>query len=409
MKLLLPFIMAAFPCAAAEDLSYAALTRDDGSFPGYGVNHRGALCVVTAADPGDDGKATVFDFPKGLRFDTAKAKAFQQPSSNVYIFGNTEFPSAVPYEPEFELKAGDRLVAVSPDGSKVEGKLMYNPANGEGYSSFMGPVDLDIFTDDENAEPDVFPGSPVFSAGSGNVVGTVVVRRSVVKPYHPVRLPGRFRFEPLCLPTGEKREPEMMAAYGGVAFAKPLQKDVFRWLLPGCLWDLEVGMSTETLEEKRGKLGSFREDFKDHMFVIREDTPVCYQVQYIPGPDKESRGRIVEIKLHGSTNSYLGGYPKAEKLVAALEQAFGKPRLFTSSLDGTGLAGNQFAAHWLAGDRSITLRMLREPIAISAYLVISESKTSTQLDMMLKKQKLGSAPASMVAAYKDWVASPEEK
>ncbi|WP_193215133.1 hypothetical protein [Luteolibacter marinus] len=286
---------------------------------------------------------------------------------------------------------------------------MYNPANGEDYSSFMGPISLEIFTDDENAEPDVVPGSPVFSAASGKVVGTVVVRRSVVKPYPPVQLPGKFLFEPLCLPTGEKREPEMMAAYGGVAFAKPQPKGVFRWLLPGCLWDLEVGMSTETLEEERGKLGSFSENFRDHSFLIREDTPVCYKVQYTPGPDKESRGRIVEIKLEGSTNSHLGDYPKAEKLVTELEQAFGKPRLFTSSLDRTGLAGEQFAAHWLSGDRSITLRMLREPMAISVYLVISESKTSTHLDLMMKNHKFGSAPASMVAAYQDWVTRPKEK
>jgi hypothetical protein len=220
-------------------------------------------------------------------------------------------------------------------------------------------------------------------------------------------LPGRFLFEPLCLPTGEKAAREELAAYGGLTLVKAMPKDVFRWLLPGCLWDLEVGMSTETLEEKRGKLGSFRENFKDHMFVIREDTPVCYNVQYIPGPDKESRGRIVEIKLEGSANARLGEYPKAEQLVAALEQAFGKPRLFTASLDGSGLAGKQFAAHWLCGDRSLTLRMLREPMTVSAYLVISEFKTSTLLDMILKKQKLGAAPASMVAAYKDWLAVPE--
>jgi hypothetical protein len=409
MRFLVLFALASAACAAAEETSYAALAREGGSFPGYGVDHRGALCIVTAFDPTDGGKPAVFVSPKDMRFDTSKAKAYAQPSSSIHIFGRTEFPHAVPFEAEFVLKAGDRLVAVSPDGGRVEGKLAYNPANGEDYSSSFGPLGLDVFIEDENTEPAVVPGSPVFSMDSGNVVGTVVVRRSVVKPHNPVQIPGRFRIEPLCLPTGEKPEPEMMSAYGGLAFPKPVPRDVFRWLLPGCLWDLEVGMSRETLEQKRGKLSMFREDFKDNQFIIREDTPICYQVQYIPGPDKESRGRAVEIKLEGSTNLHLGEYPKAERLVAALEQAFGKPRLFTASLNPTGWAGTQLAAHWVCGERSLTMRMAREPMAISVYLVVSESKSSTMLEMIQKKEKMGSAPASMPAAYKQWLGGFEEK
>ncbi|MGJ8643560.1 MAG: hypothetical protein ACSHX9_09150 [Luteolibacter sp.] len=409
MKVFLAFVLVALPLATAEEFSYAAFTRDGESFPGYGVSHRGALCIVTAVNPSDEGNDTLFDFQEGKRFDVAQAKTYQQPSSSVFIIGGADFPHAVAYEPEFVLKAGDRLVAVSPEGKKVEGDLMYNPANGEDYHSTMGPLNLNIFIDDKDAFPGAGAGWPVFSVESGNAVGTVVIRRSVVKPYDPVELPGRFQFEPLCLPTGDKGETEKMTAYGGIPLVKPLPKQAFRWLLPGCLWDVEVGMSRETLEAKRGKLSSLREDFKDHMFIIREDTPVCYRVQYVPGRDKENRDRIVEIQLEGYTNSHLGEFPKAEKLIAGLEQAFGKPRLFTTSLDATGLAGRQFAAHWLCGDRSVTLRMLRGPIEISAYVVISESKTSTLLDMIMKKQKLGTAPASMVEAYKDWLAAFERE
>lgn len=409
MRLLLIILSSLLPCGAEEALSYAAFQNEGGAYPAFGVSHRGSLCIVTALHPGDGGKAASFSLPKGQQFSSAQAKTYQQPGTSVYIFGKKEFTQAVPYDPEFQLKAKDRLVAVSPEGKRIEGFLLYNPANGSDYSSDMGPLSLTVITDDKTMENIAAPGWPVFSVGSGKVVGTVVVRRSVVKPHNPVELPGQFLFEPLCLPTGKKPEPQMMNAYGGLPFDKPVVRDVFRWLLPDCLWDLEVGMSREALEQKRGKLGSFRENFSDHSFQLRADTPICYEVQYHPGPDKESRGRIVEIELEGTAKSSLGEYPKAEKLVSALEQVFGKPRLFTSSFDPTGNANTRFIGHWLCGERSLTLRLSYYPPDVSAQIVIGEAKTNTLFNGVHKVHKMGQAPASMVVAYKSWLADLKAK
>jgi hypothetical protein len=218
-----------------------------------------------------------------------------------------------------------------------------------------------------------------------------------------VEMVGRFEFEPLCLPSAEKPERVMADGFGGLQFLTPQDKHVFRWLLPASLWEVEVGWSREQLEEKRGKLSSWREEFKDHSFVIRDDTPMLYRVQYRPGKEKEDRERVVEIELTGSTNPYLGEFLKAENLVAKLEGAFGKPRVFTSSFQPNERAGKQFVAHWLQGERSMTLRLTREPMAISAHLVVSETKVSSLVGRVMKDHKMGGAPSSLVAAFKEWV------
>ncbi|BCX46754.1 hypothetical protein HAHE_06620 [Haloferula helveola] len=389
--------------ASAQEFSYKAFKRDVGDSTGYGVSYRGALCIVTASVPGEEDTRS-FSLADSKPFEVAKAKVIEQPTSKVFIFGGTDFPDAVPYEADFQLKAGESLVAVGPTGEQVEAALLFNPGNGDAYHSWMGPVRLMLVLEDPDLEPPVRSGWPVFSKTSGKVVGTVVPKRSVLAPHPPVTIPGQFLFEPLCLPSTEKREETMRRNYGGIELVEPQPESLFRWLLPTCLWDVEVGIGREELEEKRGKLSSFREDFDDHRYVIRDDTPALYRVQYLPGPDKESRERTVAIEMSGTINPYLGEYPKAERLVEAMEKAFGKPRLFSSSFDPPGIAKTQFIAHWLSGERGMTLRISREPLALSVHMMISETKRNKLLDRVLAEHKMGGPPASILAAYHDWLA-----
>lgn len=388
-----------------EGFSYKAFINEGGSYPAYGVLHRGVECVVTAVHPGDDENPAKFTSAGGRVFDGGQGKLYEQKGTRVYIYGAGEMPEAVPYDPEFGLEGGTRLVAVSPAGVQVEGSLLYNPANGSGYSSGMGALKLMVITEDETMEGIAQPGWPVFSNETGKVVGTVVARRSVIKPYDPVSLPGRFLFEPLCLPTGSVAEPEMMVSYCGLDFAQPMDRAEFRWMLPDCLWDLEPGMTRATLEDKRGKLSNVREDFNDHSYIIREDTPTCYRVQYVPGREKEDRERIVEIELEGYAGFSVGEYPKAESLVTVLEKAFGKPRMFTTSFDPKTYGGGKYVAHWLCGEKSVTLLMTKGSTEIGVKLVLGEGKMNGLFKRIYEKDKMGRAPGSMVVAYHEWVGS----
>lgn len=114
---------------------YQPFTHGESGVKGFGVGHRGALCIVMPKIPGLDIKGGVFALKSGSSFELAKSTAIEQPGTTIHIFAGISDPHAFGYEPDFTLKAGQRLVAVGPDGSKVGGTLYYHPANGEDYSS----------------------------------------------------------------------------------------------------------------------------------------------------------------------------------------------------------------------------------------------------------------------------------
>ncbi len=390
--------------------AYDAFSHDGGGVTGYAVTHRGALCIVTPNLPDQEMKGGTFASPSGQKFNVANATAIGQPGTRIHVFPKTSYPKSLPYEAEFKMMAKDRLVAVSPDGKKVEGAFYYHPANGEDYSSIMGPVCLTVFTDNPDVEPAVQPGWPVYAKETGKLVGTVIVRRSIVKPYGPVTLGGQYNFEPLCLPTGEKKVPELMDSYGGVKFAKPVDRGIFRWLLPACLWDVEVGTTKDALSAKRGKLDGGREIFKeDTQFTLRHDTPVCRDIQYVAGEDKGSRDRIVEIKLKGDAKMHLGEYPTALRMVTALVEALGEPSLVKSTYDRASTGGRQFVAHWIRGDRSLTLQMALYSPEVHTEITISETKTSKALESVMKSQQLTKGGQGTLEAYKKWIVAGQAK
>ena len=384
--------------------AYEVFPHDGGDVTGYAVNHRGALCIVTPVLPDQELKGGAFTTSSGQKLSLANAKTLQQPGTCVHIYPKIEFPEAQPYEAEFTLKDKDRLVAVSPDGQKLEGTFYYHPANCEDYSSAMGPVSLTVFTDNRDVEPAVKPGWPVYAKDTGKLVGTVVVRRSIVKPYLQVGMPGQYNFEPLCLPTGEKKPPELMNSYGGVSFARPTDRGSFRWLLPACLWDVGVGVTRDALAAKRGKLDGGREIFKeDTPFTLRHDTPVCRDVQYIFGADPATRDRVVEIKLEGDAKMHLGEFPTALRMVTALVHALGEPGLLKSTYDTTATGGRQFVAHWISGERSLTLQMDRYSTEVRTQISISGTKSSKALEGVMKNHQLAKGGQGMVEAYKKWI------
>lgn len=390
--------------------AYDAFSHDGGGLTGYAVSHRGALCIVTPILPDQELKGGAFTLPSGQKYPVAKATAFVQPATSIHIYPKVDFPKALPYAPDFKLKAKDRLVVVSPDGKKVEGAFYYHPANCEDYSSFFGPVNLTIFTDTPDMDAAVKPGYPVYVKDTGKLVGTVVVRHSVIKPYNPVNIPGQINFEPLCLPTGEKKNPELREAYGGVVCRRPVDKGIFRWLLPACLWDLEVGITKEELAAKRPNLDGSRENFKeDTPFTLRFDTPVCREVQYIGGSNKDNRDRIVEIKLEGDAKIHLGEFPAALRMVSALVEAFGEPSLLKAPQDAASPGGKQFVAHWLSGDRSLTLQMDRYSTEVRTQITISGTKISTALESVKKNHPLAKGSQGAVDAYKKWIQKLENK
>jgi hypothetical protein len=393
---------------------YTAFDRDGASSPAFTVEHRGALCVITT-DPTDapPDARPVFSSVGGPRIETAQARIYPHGETKVFIVPGAKSPHSLAFDPEFTLKAGEALVALSPQGKRIEGKLLYHPGNGGDYSSSFGPVRLLVITAEESRDYLAGFGWPVFSRESGRLVGTVVARPSVIPPHRPAELWGQFDFEPLCLPTGEKPEPRLRDSYGGLPLVQPIDESEFRWLLPTCLWEVGVGIGRDELEKKRTGLDGLREPYRDHTFLIRNDTPVCYEVQYITGgspilgrpkSDPADRNRIIEIALGGTTNSVRGEYPKAERLVAVLEKAFGKPRLFSRSWAPSERTGKHFIAHWILGERSMTLRLSNEMLDVSARIVISETRRTSMIDHIWPQHQPGEAPPSLVAAYKEWIA-----
>lgn len=223
-------------------------------------------------------------------------------------------------------------------------------------------------------------------------------------------MPGMFRVEPLCLSSGQKRKPDVVSSYGGVQFAKPVDKNLFRWLLPGCLWDIEVGLSRQELEEKRSQLPQGREDFKeDTPFTMRPDTPVCRRVQYISGPDADSRDRIVEIHLEGDAQMHLGAFPSANRMVEALVQALGEPRFLKADVGGNSSGGRQFLAHWICGDRSLTLQMNRYFTEVSTRISISETRSTRAAELVMKKRKLAKGAVAAVVGFEKWMQAQDNK
>lgn len=405
--------------AAEVPAGYTALDRDGSPSPAFSVEHRGALCVITTTDPAAAPRdaRSVFSSAGGPRIDTAQARTYRHGDIAVFIVPGANSPHSLAYEPAFTLKSGEALVALSPQGKRIEGKLLYHPGNGGDYSSSFGSVRLLVITAEESADYLAGSGWPVFSMESGRLVGTVVARPSVMPPHQPAEVWGQFDFEPLCLPTGEKPEPRPRDSYGGLKLAQPLDESEFRWLLPACLWDVGVGIQRDELVRKRGALDGLREPYRDHTFLIRDDTPVCYEVQYLTGgsprvgrpkSDPVERDRITEIELSGNTNPVRGEHAKAERFVAVLEKAFGKPRLFSRSWAPQDRNHKQFIAHWILGERSMTLRLTNELLGVSARIVISETRRTSLLDQIWPLHQPGEAPPSLVAAYKEWIAEQKK-
>lgn len=381
-------------------LKYQSFQKDGEPSPAFVVHHRGAMCLVTSKDdyfPPEKGSAGLFTFEGKGNLPTKSAKVYRQPFTEVFIFGKTKFEAALSYDPDFSIKTKTKVAAISPDGKVDSGFVLVNPGLGEDYRPQMGVIRLMVVTDSEEYKDRLPPGSPVIETSTGKVLG-IVAPTYLQHQREPYQASNRFEFEPLCLPTGKKLKPPPVKSLAGLPFQKAVNKEDFRWLFPASLWDYDITNDPKKIERSLV-------DYKDHQFIMREDTPFLRKIFVI----KEDGQRTQRILAQGSNAPDHCRFYKAEKLLGLLLEAFGMPSGFTDQIPGD-FNEKGMALVWDFPGGSVTLKYGFDAgvMQVEMELAPAPKKGSGVKRHPFLSKHLVAAPEDIEGAYFAWLKSEWE-
>lgn len=384
---------------AEEAYQFGKYQADGKDSPAFVIKYRGKSCLIAPRD--------MMGAVKGQKFSTAAGKALaightlEQRYLSVHILKSSQVKEDLSYVPDLELKVGDEIFSVGPNGKKDEGKLLFNQANGPAYTSDMGSVVLTVLTEDKTGKTRLPSGCPVFLKRTGQLLGVVVVGRSVREPYEYFEHPEYFKFQTLCLPATTKQKPKMMDTIAGVPFNKPVELDSYRWLMPTLAFQLKLGMNKEdrakVLVDKKGGVISYR----DHTYSVRDDAPFLATMRLDSGP----RGTALKmVTFSGHTNPEIGRFYKVEKLLKSLTESYGPPSLYTDTYTpGSDSQNARMIMHWMIGEQSITLHLHYGVLQMHGYLHVSSERSNPFIKGVAKKHRLGKPPADLNKAYFSWL------
>jgi len=384
---------------ANESHHFGKYQVDGKKSPAFVIKYRGKSCLVSPRDILRTSKDVKYRTAKGQ--DLAVVHTLAQRYLSINILESSQIKEDFSFVPNIELKAGDEIFAVGPNGKRGEGKLIFNPGNGLKYNSKMGSVVLSVLTEDKTGSTRLPSGCPVFLKSTGQLIGVVVVRRSVREPYEHFKHPEYFLFQTLCLPSSTSEPQEKIDAIAGIPFKTLVVKDDFRWLLPELAYQIKLGMNKEERSKVLGDKKGGAVSYKDHTWTIRDDTPFLY----IARLDSGARGEALkQLTFSGQTNPEIGRFYKAEKLLNSLVASYGPPNLYTDTYAPGGDPQNsRMIMHWMVGQQSLTLHFSYGMLQMSGYLILSNERSNSFIKKVADKHRLSKPPADLNKAYFAWL------
>ncbi|MGB3117211.1 MAG: hypothetical protein WBE58_00195 [Verrucomicrobiales bacterium] len=401
-------LMLGCPATAIGQQAYSPLNRDDFTSAAFSIIYRDALCIV-APRPYPPKDAVAWKWQNGETLDARQAKLFRQPEIDVYVCGGK--PSVaqkqLAYDARFELKAGELVQVIGPDGSVLDGKLLISPGINGIYRSDYGPVTLTAIADGKNTKQ-IPTGSPVVLPTGVRVIGAIVPARKRWPPFEETSRTASFTFEVLCLPappssldSSPKANDAVSSFLGFPKSANILNPGKFRWILPDFIWELELGVPMAQIATKR-KIDSKKvEVVVDHeTLALRPDSPLFYRVYYLEDPGNASV--LGEMSLYGEEVPRLGAYPKTTRLLELLIEIIGMPTVFSNSMQQPQGGAPEFVLGWQSSGRSLMLRLKRD-INLHSRLHVSSQNTNSAMPKLGETQKFGPSPKSIQVAFEQWL------
>lgn len=380
--------------AAELPQSYKPYLKDGKPSSSFSIRYRGALCVITPNLSTDKNAKPTFTKADDSSVKLTGGKSIRQSKSTIHIFRHSRLNPTFPFKPDFKLSAKDRIVAISPDGKRDAGYLLYNPGNLTPYSPNMGPIPLMVITDKEDYKLRLKPGSPVFLEKTGQLIGSVAPTYSITNKNELYFASDCYYFEPLRLDTVNVPKPIRAKHLAGVPFRKSIDKNNFRWLLPDQIW----------MQDLNAKSSSSIVPAPDHSNILRPDTPFLYRASLSNTKAYKSRPAKTILTLSGETLEIHQPSSKPHKLLQLLTQAYGKPALYSAYVkEPNKKSGAIFEAYWKLPAHTISLEYSHGIFSIHGYITLQKGSSNENLIQSSKYRPTSKAPSDIIKAYDKWL------